>query len=463
MSEDDILRVEVVVLPDEGRPSMFAEDAYPSVETVESFAANPARQIECARKLGQLGFAVDNIGRFSISASVAARRFAEFFATELVEERPRDATALAPGRRILAPRPGAPWRVPETLGLDRLIERVYVQRPPQYFAGERGIPPLDVPPLGPSGGTAGKFRLRLPDDVAVLIRAKAAHRQGITGKGVTVAMPDSGFFHHPYFEEQGFSFLAVSAPDAVDAGLDDSGHGTGIAANLFAVAPGANFIGVKQVNKTLGFRTAVDMGADIVTCSWAAELEENAPALPNNLKPFHLEVLDAVRRGVVVCVAAGNGGVRGFPGSMPEVISVGGVHVDASLAYRASDHTSGFASTWFPGRRTPDVCGLCGSKAEEDYIVMPVPQAAHGGSVAKQGWYAFSGSSSSTPMVAGVCALLKQAKPSIGPREVKNLLKFTARDIVDGSNANGEAARPGPDGATGYGLVDAARALDAVS
>lgn len=455
MEDVEILRIEIVVFPDEGRPSMFAEDAYPSIETLDQYAANPSRQRECARKLGQRGFTIDHIGRFSISASVHTTIFQTFFGTELVVE------DLGDGRSGVAPRPDGEWHVPEDDGLDKIIERAYVQRPPLYMAGERPIPPLDVPP---NNQPPTDFRLRVPDDVAVLMRAKEAHRKGITGKGITVAMPDNGFFEHPFFKAHGCNFLAVPAPDVTNPATDHSGHGTGIAANLFAVAPDVNFIGVKQDNKTLGFKTAVEMRPDIITCSWAAELENNSATMPNNLKPFHLAVLDAIGQGIVVCVAAGNEGMHGFPGNMPEVISVGGVHVGADLVYQASSLTSGFGSTWFPGRRTPDVCGLSGlSAAERDYIVMPVPQTAHGGGVAREGWYAFSGSSSSTPMVAGVCALLKQAKGSLTPSEIRNLLKFTATDIVNGINSDGNSARPGPDEATGFGLVDAARALAAIT
>ena len=406
MSDDQILRLEIVVFPDEGRPSMFAEGVYPSVATVNDFAANPSRQIECARKLGVRDFTIDKIGRFSISASIEAEKFKEFFETELVEEERADDV------RSLAPPPGAAFRVPEIDGLETIIERAYVQRPPHYFAGERILPPESVPPFGDD-----KFRLRVPDDVALLMQARTVHQRGIFGRGVTVAMPDNGFFKHPYFDAHGYNYLAIAAPDAIDYETDLSGHGTGISANLLAVAPGVNFIGIKQVNKTLGFKTAVEMGPDVISCSWAAELEGNSPTLPNNLKPFHLTVLDAIARGIVVCVAAGNGGVKGFPGSI----------------------------------------------AEEDYIPLPVPQAAHGGSAARDGWFAFSGSSSATPMVAGICALLKEVKPGLSPQEIKNLLKYTARDITAGMNANGRKARPGPDGAVGYGLADAARAVDAVT
>ena len=40
--------------------------------------------------------------------------------------------------------------------------------------------------------------------------------------------------------------------------------------------------------------------------------------------------------------------------------------------------------------------------------------------------------------------------------------KYTARDITVGKNAHGEKAVPGPDLATGFGLVDAERAIEAI-
>jgi hypothetical protein len=63
-------------------------------------------------------------------------------------------------------------------------------------------------------------------------------------------------------------------------------------------------------------------------------------------------------------------------------------------------------------------------------------------------------------MVAGVCALLKEADPSLTPNDIKNILRHTARDITAGTNAHGQNAVPGPDLATGFGLVNAERAIE---
>jgi hypothetical protein len=442
-----IVPFEVVVRP-ESNKSVFAEDALLTVGNLPDYRPPIDKNLETARKLQKHGIVVHQVGAYSISASCTAKKFEDFFSTK-IKKREFPAAARVPGNHAMfAPDDDSPWQLPKEDGLDQLIDRAYIQHEPIFFAGERPTPPH----------WDDKFRLRVPVNVAQIMKASSVHQRCITGKGVRVAMPDTGFYRHPYFDEQGYNFLAVTAPDATDYLTDNHGHGTGECANLFATAPGINFIGVKMgPNLTLGFRAAVELRPDIITCSWGHSVDLPGSTMPNWLKPLHLAVLDAVARGIIVCFAAGNGHF-GFPGSMPEVISVGGVIVDEDLNYSATKYTSGFASTWFPGRNVPDVSGLCGEKPTGDYIVLPVQSGAT--SEKEKGWGAFSGTSAAAPMVAGVCALLKEADPRITLTDVRNLLKYTARDITTGTNAMGNAAMVGPDLATGYGLVDAERAIE---
>ncbi|MGH0037254.1 MAG: S8 family serine peptidase [Myxococcota bacterium] len=442
---------EVVVKPSEGRRSVFEPDSFPTVDNLEAYRPDRGRAVEAARKLQNLGITVHDIGAFSISASCSEARFEEFFSTNIRSLPIPKEVETPEGYEMRAPSSQDPFDVPSVDGLDQLIDRAYIQHAPILFAGERSLPPF----------WSDKFRLRVPGDVAQIMNASPVHRRGITGKGVRVAMTDTGFYRHPYFVEQGFNFLAVTAPDAVDHTSDSHGHGTGECANLFATAPGINFVGVKMGNPTLAIKTAVELRPQIITNSWGYNVDFPNTGMPNWLKPLHLAVLDAVSRGIVMCFSAGNGH-RGFPGDMPEVISVGGVHVDSSLEYEASNYASGYDSTWFPGRRIPDVCGLVGMRPTADYIVLPVQSNAALERPGGNGWGAFSGTSAASPMVAGVCALLKQADPTLDPQQVKDLLCYTARDIVKGTNIHGAPAAPGPDGATGYGLVDAERALEVV-
>ncbi len=440
---------EVVVTPENGGKSIFAEDAFPSISNIDRFRPPVDKNIEVARKLQRQEIKIHNIGDFSISGSCSPEKFESFFSTEISAIQAPPEAKAPDDYMIYAPVKGAPRKIPILEGLDTLIERAYIQHPPIYFAGERPIPPM----------WRDKFRLRVPIDVAQIMQASSVHQRGVTGKGIKIVMPDTGFYRHPYFIEQGCNFLAVTSPDTLDHLTDSNGHGTGECANIFATAPAVNFIGVKMNNPTLGFKTALELGPDIITNSWGYSVDRPNTSMPNWLKPLYLAVLDTVARGITVVFSAGNGHF-GFPGSMPEVISVGGVVVDANLKYSATEYTSGFISTWFPGRQVPDVCGLCGTPPSADYIILPVQSGA---ALEKaKGWGAFSGTSAAAPMVAGVCALLKEVDPELSPADIKNILKYTARDITAGTNAHGETAKPGPDGATGFGLVDAARAIEAV-
>ena len=81
------------------------------------------------------------------------------------------------------------------------------------------------------------------------------------------------------------------------------------------------------------------------------------------------------------------------------------------------------------------------------------------------GWAAFSGTSAAAPQLAGVAALIMQAVPTISPAGVRTALMATARDVVAGTCRavgdlhGGLPALPGPDSATGAGLMDAFAAV----
>jgi serine protease AprX len=437
---------EVAVTPESGTKSAFATDSIPTVSNLHRYRHPFDKMIEAARLLQREDITVHKVTEFTLSASCPRKKFESFFQAKLVEKTPEKGKLLPGGYTYLTPETRI--EPPAVEGLRDLVERVYIQPPPIFFAGERSIPPF----------FNDKFRLRVPGDIAQIMRATSVHQRQITGRGVRVAMADTGFYFHPYFQEQGYNFLGVAAPDVIDHTSDSSGHGTGECANLFATAPGINFVGVKMgPNLTLAFKTAVELRPQVMTNSWGFSVDVPNSTMPNFLKPLHLAVLDAVSKGITVCFSAGNGHF-GFPGSMPEVISVGGVVVDQDLNYSATKYTSGFDSTWFPGRSTPDICGLCGVPPTADYIILPVQQGA---ALEKSGgWGAFSGTSAASPMVAGVIALLLEVDRTLTPEQIRSILKYTARDITAGVNAHNRPAVPGPDGATGFGLVDAERAVN---
>ncbi|HEY9815340.1 MAG TPA: S8 family serine peptidase, partial [Candidatus Obscuribacterales bacterium] len=330
--------------------------------------------------------------------------------------------------------------------------------------------------------------LSVPDGLAEGLNATAAHQQGITGKGVKVVIVDTGWYAHPYFEKHHYNVNIHLAPGSTDTCSDLIGHGTGIAANLLAIAPEADLTVVKadvaiagtlkSVNSVSAFRAAINLNPNIISCSWASD--QRSPRLSPANRVLAATVAYAVRQGITVVFSAGNGHM-GFPSQHPDVIAVGGVyrHLQGSLkgTLEASNYASGFVSPVYPGRRVPDVCGLVGQLPYGCYIMLPVPPGSvidqdlgspiRNGTPSKDGthysdgWAAFSGTSAAAPQVAGVCALIKQVKSALSPAAIKQLLQQTAIDVLGGfshPSSGDAAARDGPDLATGDGLVNAGKA-----
>lgn len=449
--------------------SMFEPTEVMTPQNLEKFQPPRGMAVRAARVLEGLGFKVWNIGTFSISGEGPRDVWEQVFGTRLQQKKRRLSKALPElGEvRYWAHLPETPFHIPPALS--ELIERAYPQLPPILFA-ESPLPPR-----------VGYHHLRVPADVGTVLRAALVHKYRVTGSGVLVAMPDTGFYKHQFYAWHGYNYNATLAPDAIEVEHDEVGHGTAEAANVFSCAPDVDFVGVKMgSNATLAFKTASDLHPAVMTNSWGYDLqdEDGKPqdTLPNFLRPLEAAVIEAVReRGITVCFSGGNGQYS-FPGQMPEVIAVGGVfardvidEVTDEFVLEASDYASSFDSRIYPGRHVPDVCGLVGVQPRGIYIMLPVEPGdeidrglAGGGAFPggdetgpDDGWAVISGTSAACPQVAGVCALLKQAQPGLSPDLIKAILRASARDIRLGESFHGQPAGLGHDGATGAGLVDA--------
>ncbi len=458
----EIVAFEVLCRP---RPSVGLQEvmAELAADSVERYTPDGRTVSEVSRALQKAGFRVfsDESGT-SVSAQGPHELFASFFQTRLRKR----ARTWRFGERAWsfeffdtvadAPEPAASV-VPGAL-------YVSIQRPPILFQS-----PLPPP--------VRYFHLSAPGDVAMLTGASAAHRQRTpagdraTGAGVRIAMLDTGFFGHPYHKAHAYRLNPILAADGVaPASTDPHDHGTGEVANIFACAPDATVFGVKMGNNpVLSFDRAMSISPKIISCSWGYHLP-GVTTLPAALVPLRLRILSIVNAGVTVVFSAGNGHV-GFPGMMPEVLSIGGVYADNAAKLRASDYASSFMSLIYPGRRVPDLCGLVGMRPRAAYIMLPIPKgcvidADLGGAsfplkdetTISDGWGVFSGTSAAAPQLAGVCALLLQKRPSLTPAQVKAILRASAIDVTLGTSAMGEPAGPGVDRATGSGLVSALRA-----
>jgi subtilisin family serine protease len=461
-----------------------------SAESIKTIAPSSVVMDRSLHELSRRGFSISARGKFSATARISREHFESLFGTKLeVWRLPKEAHNQHDA--FYFPPVHAEWNPdPQIMSL---IDDAYIQWPHIYMAAraKTAVKKAKRAPRKVQGLAApnpGYYHLSAPSDLRRILNADSVHKKGITGKGVRVAMIDSGFYHkHPFFVSQKFNSTVVLAPGATDRSTDANGHGTGESANIFSMAPGVDFVGIKvdndqQPNKGAsvldGFIEAMKHNPKVISVSLGYDLrnsETDKPlaALPNNLKALAAEIQNAINHGVVVVFSAGNGHYS-FPGMLPEVISAGGVFVDQHGVLTASDYASAFPSAIYAGRNVPDVCGLVGMLPHADYITLPIPpgceidveNSAHDGTGPNDSWGIFSGTSAAAPQLAGICALLLQANPGLSSSEIKSLLIRSARDVISGhanpaSDANGQGILAGPhaDGATGAGLVNVAAAV----
>lgn len=492
---DELLRVAVTFnrRGEQVGPTKFSARISP--ETAASFKPDPAQADLALAELARRGFILTGRGELSASMRCTRSDFEAAFKTKL-ERMQAPGGSAAQMASVLYPPDGAPWN-PDP-ALQALLDDVYIQWPHIYMAteaksakGQRNGKPASnafrqgrltaVPPPIPY------YHLTAPSDIARQLNATPAHLKGITGKGIRVAMVDSGFAHdHPFFRVNSYSSSVILAPGATNRNADGQGHGTGESANVFAIAPDVTFIGVKLDNESNpylgasmleGIQEALKHNPHVISVSLGYNLrDKNKPLsrLPNSLIALEAEIQAAVRRGIVFVFSAGNGHYA-FPGQMPDVISAGGVFVDQAGAMCASDYASAFTSRIYSGRSVPDVCGLVGLQPHAAYLALPIPPGCeidtegteYDGTEPRDGWGVFSGTSAAAPQIAGLCALLLQVDPTLSPSDIKAILRRTARDVTEG-HANpasdpegngGVSASGGEDGATGAGLVDAYAAV----
>ncbi len=473
ISDDDTASFEIIP-KSANAPSLLGARAL-TAANIRQYFADRAAIDEACRRLKDKGFEIARVGNTSITVLARPERVAGLFDVELAA---RDVNVFErfDGLRTTAPSFFVAGKAEEKVlrpdkGLSEVVEAAVLPTPHEFMQS----------PLPPS---VGYHHLDIPADVNLFLNTDKAHKLGFSGKGVRVAMVDTGFYRHPYYVARGYQIdQAVLSPDSIGTNpLDDlNGHGTAEIGNACAGAPNAHFMPVKTslANATAAFATAVDLHPNIITNSWGRSLPTPPfNDLPADEIPLAAAIAEAVARGIVVCFSAGNGHI-GWPAMHEDVIAVGGVYAHADGSLEASDYASSFTTPIFPGRQVPDVSGLVGMRPRGIYIMLPlqpgcsIDQSLSGGAfpngdetAGDDGWACISGTSASCPQAAGIAALMLECCPDLKPKEVRSILAATGRDVTQGAT-NPAANQPpgphnaavGPDLATGGGLIDATAAV----
>jgi serine protease AprX len=198
LRRQDRVYVEAVLQSETGG-SLFAADAFLGPANLQRLAPPAGRGLQAATILQALGFRVQHIGTFSISADGPRELWEQVFGTR-VERRSQPFSTAHPELGEVgywSHIAGVPFTIPPEL--QGLVERAYPQRPPIFF--ESPLPPR-----------VAYHHLRVPADVAMVLRATPVHQRGVTGKGVLVAMPGTGFYKHAFSAWHGYNYNAPPGP-----------------------------------------------------------------------------------------------------------------------------------------------------------------------------------------------------------------------------------------------------------
>jgi serine protease AprX len=295
--------------------------------------------------------------------------------------------------------------------------------------------------------------------------ARAYWNQGITGKGVDVALIDSGVVPINGLTAAG---KVVNGPDlSFDSQvpgrlyLDAFGHGTHMAGIIAgrddAAVPGTystdktNFLGIAPDARIVNVKVAdsggaVDVSQVIAAIDWVVQHRTdngmnirvlNLSFGTDSTQPYVLDPLAyaaevAWRYGITVVAAVGNTGHNSLgvanPASDPFVIAVGAA--DTKGTVQTSDDSVAFFSSSGDGVRNPD-------------LVAPgvhIPSLRNPGSTIDQyfGRYATvgarffrgSGTSQAAAVMSGAAALAWQQHPGYTPDMIKRLLTKTATPLT---------------------------------
>jgi subtilisin family serine protease len=334
----------------------------------------------------------------------------------------------------------------------------------------------------------------------VKVGAPSVWSQGFTGQGIVVGMADTGIaWEHPVLKShyRGFNGTAVSHDynwhDAIHnatlanpcgsdapAPCDDQSHGTATASlvvgddgagNQVGMAPGAKFIGCRNMDQGVGTPARYtecfqfflaptdhnganprpDLAAHVINNSWGCPL----PPAPNSecTDPDVLRgIVENVRAaGIVVVVSAGNDGaacstILDPPAFYGASFSIGATTLSDAIA---SFSSRGPIIADGSNRMKPDM------SAPGQSVRVARPPATYTPS--------FSGTSGSAPHVTGAVALLWSAVPlMIGQVDATtSVLERTAVPLTSTQDCGGFSGASVPNPVFGWGRLDVAAAVTA--
>lgn len=303
-------------------------------------------------------------------------------------------------------------------------------------------------------------------------RVVAAWRKlgNLGSSNIKVAVIDNGFdLNHPDLRNKSVSPLNVMTnSSAIPVGSNHGNHATPCASVAIASANGSGIVGAAPMARLIPvhgltfsrfltermFDHCIRSGADVISCSWGTVQAQFRPTSQHYAAIRKAAQQGRNGKGSVILFAAGNenANILNFYGTIPEVICVGA---------STSNDTHAFYSN-----RGPQLSVVAPSDGGWPILAARAGWDPGMGS-GKNAYYVdgrdrgrnykhFGGTSSATPLVAGVCALMLSANPNLTAAQVKQILQSTA-DKIGGRH---EYNSSGHSNKYGYGRVNAEKAVN---
>jgi len=287
------------------------------------------------------------------------------------------------------------------------------------------------------------------------INVPICHDSGYSGRGVIMAMFDTGFRkNHVVFDSIRNSGRLIDQHDFyTNRDTTDWGsHGTGTWSEAGGfrsgslIGPGYGATWAIYRTEVIAFERNIEedywaaalqrtdsLGGEVVSSSLAYKTFDSGQRsytyqdMNGNTAICSRAAKHAANLGIIVCNAMGNSGsstgTLEAPADADSILSVGAVDSVGTIASFSSRGPT------YDGRVKPEVC----AKGVSDYWASSSSTTAFG--------YA-SGTSCSTPLVGGSCAVILQAKPTWTPLQVRRALMMTA------------SRHTNPDNNYGWGIID---------